>query len=100
MKATKKNVAEAILKKHGHKVELCKGDGYYHFAPAESDWELAKVEPIAHAEETMVYSMWLTDYDVAGWVENYEALIATAEMPDPDHDYNAPIIFKIGKGIY
>lgn len=102
MKATKKNVAAAILEKHGHKVELVKGDGYYYFVTAESDWELAKVEPIAHADGSMVYSMWLTDYDVDGWVSNYEYLIKDVEMPDPDYDYGdvAPITLKFGHGVY
>ena len=100
MKATKKNVAAAILEKFGHRGELVKGDGYYYFSPQSSDWEKAKIEPIAHAETTMVYSMWLTDYDLSGWVANYEYLINGVEMPEPEHDYNAPIVLKIGPGIY
>jgi hypothetical protein len=94
MKATKKNVSAAILKKHGHKVDLVKGDGYHYFSTTESDWELAKVEPIAHAEGSMVYSMWLGDYDVDGWVAQYESLIEGVEMPDLNHDYDAPIVLK------
>lgn len=79
MKATKKNVAAAILKKFGHKVELIKGHGYFHFTSAEEDFRLA---PITYAHDSSVYTNGLWTFDVDRWVSEYESLIEGVEIPE------------------
>ena len=80
MKATKKNVAAAILAKHGHKVELVKGNGYFYFA-AEQDADY-RIEPITYAESPSVWINAFCDTDVEWWVLRYEYLIEDAEVPE------------------
>ena len=80
MKATKKNVAAAILAKHGHKVELVKGNGYFYFAAAQdSDYRL---EPITYAETPSVCINAFCDTDVEWWVARYEDLIDGVLVPE------------------
>lgn len=84
MKATKKNVAAAILEKHGHKVELIKSDGCWYFAAAEgSDW---KAEPISYAYARTVYTMYLSDLDLERWVSEYEEMIEGVVVPTQDDE--------------
>ena len=79
MKATRKNVAAAILAKHGHKVELVKGNGYFYFASDEADYRLA---PITYAHGTSVYVNGLWCFDVDRWVSEYEELIKDVIVPE------------------
>lgn len=78
MKATKKNVAAAIEKKHGHKVELVKGNGYFYFTSAEDDYRTA---PITYAHGVSIYTNGLWTFDVDRWVGEYEYLIEGVEVP-------------------
>ena len=80
MKATKQNVAAAILTKHGHKVELVKGNGYFYFTAADDTYY--RLEPITYAESPSVWINAFCDTDVAWWVCRYEALIEAAEVPE------------------
>ncbi len=89
MKATKKNVAEAIFKKFGHKVELVKGHGYFHFTSAEEDFRLA---PITYAFDSSVYTNGLWTFDVERWVGEYAYLIDGVEVPKTATD---PVTTKI-----
>jgi hypothetical protein len=79
MKATKKNVAAAIFEKHGHKVELVKGNGYFYFSSDEADYRLA---PITYAHGTSVYVNGLWCFDVERWVSEYETLIEDVIVPE------------------
>ena len=80
MKATKKNVAAAILEKHGHKVELVKGNGYFYFAAAQ-DAEY-RLEPITYAETPSVCINAFCDTDVEWWIHRYEDLIDGVLVPE------------------
>lgn len=95
MKATKKNVAAAIEKKHGHKVELVKGNGYFYFTSAEDDYRLA---PITYAHGVSIYTNGLWAFDVDRWVSEYEELIKNAEVPEnPTAEPTSKIIILGGK---
>ncbi len=89
MKATKKNVAAAIFKKFGHKVELIKGHGYFHFTSTEEDFRLA---PITYAFDSSVYTNGLWTFDVERWVAEYADLIEGVEVPE---NATAPVTTKI-----
>lgn len=80
MKATKKNVAAAILKKHGHKVELVKGNGYFYFAVEQgADFY---IEPITYAESPSVYINAFCGTDIDWWVGRYEDMIEGVVVPE------------------
>lgn len=95
MKATRKNVAAAIEKKLGHKVELVKGNGYFYFTSAEEDYRLA---PITYAHGVSVYTNGLWTFDVDRWVGEYEDLIKGVEVPvDATEDPTSKIIIMSNK---
>lgn len=95
MKATKKNVAAAILEKHGHHVQLLKSDGCWYFAAADgADW---KAEPISYAHGRTVYTMWLSDLDLDGWVSSYEEFIEGVEIPTEEYQ---PKVIKLSNKVY
>ncbi len=78
MRLTRNNIAAAILAKHGHKVELVKGAGYFYFTSDEADYRLA---PITYAHGASVYTNGLWTMDIDQWVSAYEDLIEGVEVP-------------------
>jgi hypothetical protein len=90
VRLTLNNVAAAIFDKHGHKVELVKGNGYYYFASAEEDCRTA---PISYAYGHSVYVNGLWCYGtVERWVSEYEDLIKDVIVPeDATEDRTKPI---------
>lgn len=79
MRVTLNNIAKAIFDKHGHKVELVRGNGYYYFTAAEDDYRLA---PITYAHGSSVYTNVLAGWSVDRWVSEYETLIEDAIIPE------------------
>jgi hypothetical protein len=96
MKATRKNVAAAIFKKLGHKVELVKGNGYFYFTSAEEDYRLA---PITYAHGASIYTNGLWTMDVERWVGEYEYLIEGVVVPDNATEEFKTKVIKLG-GVY
>ena len=80
MRLTRNNIAKAIFEKHGHKVELIKGDGYYYFTSAEEDFRTAPIT-YAHGSSIYVNGLWCLD-SIERWVSEYENLIEDAEVPE------------------
>lgn len=97
MKATRKNVAAAIEKKHGHKVELVKGNGYFYFTSAEDDYRTA---PITYAHGASVYTNGLWTFDVDRWVGEYEYLIEGVEVPANATEEKTPNLIKLTAKIF
>ena len=94
MRLTRNNIAAAIFAKHGHKVELVKGNGYYYFSSAEEDYRLA---PITYAHGVSVYTNGLWTMDIDRWVSAYEDLIEDVIVPeDATEDRTKPftLIFR------
>ncbi len=91
MKATRKNVAEAIFKKHGHRVELVKSDGCFYFTSAEEDYRDA---PITFAYGSTIYVNSLWTFDVDRWISEYEDLIEDVIVPKKN-DNPEPKVIKM-----
>ncbi len=79
MRVTLNKIAEAIFEKHGHKVELVKGNGYYYFTSAEEDFLTAPIS-YAHGQSVYVNGLWCIDLE--GWVGRYEDLIEDVIVPE------------------
>ncbi len=93
MKATKKNVAAAILKKHGHKVELVKGNGYFYFAVEQgADFY---IEPITYAKSPSVYINAFCGTTVEWWVGHYEYMIEDVVVPENAGEKHIPRTIKM-----
>ncbi|RKZ88296.1 MAG: hypothetical protein DRQ39_02650 [Gammaproteobacteria bacterium] len=80
MRLTRNNIAAAIYAKHGHKVELLKGDGYYYFTSAEEDCRTAPIS-YAHGQSVYVNGLWCYD-NIERWVREYEDLINDVIVPE------------------
>ena len=93
MRTTRKNIEAAILEKHGHRVEIVKGDGYWYFCSAEEDY---RTSPLTYAAGTSVWVMHLTDFSVDRWVAAYEELIEGVEVPELSEDTGPKTIVLTG----
>jgi len=91
MRLTRNNIAAAIFEKHGHKVELVKGDGYYYFTSAEEDCRTAPIS-YAHGQSVYVNGLWCYE-TIERWVSEYEDLIKDVVMPEePSKKYIPHVI--------
>ena len=93
MKATKKNVAAAILEKFGHKVELVKGNGYFYFAVEQG--ANFYIEPITYAASPSVYINAFCGTTVEWWVGHYEDMIEGVEVPENAGEKKVPSVIKM-----
>jgi len=80
MRLTRNNIAAAIFAKHGHKVELVKGNGYYYFVSAEEDCRTAPIS-YAYGHSVYVNGLWCFP-EVERWVSEYEDLIKDVIVPE------------------
>lgn len=97
MRLTLNNIAKAIFEKHGHKVELVKGNGYYWFTSAEEDFRTAPIS-YAHGQSVYVNGLWCYT-DVERWVAAYEDLIEGVIIPDNATDEPTKKMVILGYGL-
>lgn len=98
MRLTRNNIAAAIFRKHGHKVELVKGDGYYYFASAD-DYRISPIT-YAHGHSVYVNGLWVHG-TVERWVSEYEDLIKDVIVPENATDTrDKPLVIKLNGWIF
>jgi hypothetical protein len=100
MRLTRNNIAAAIFTKHGHKVELVKGNGYYYFSSAEEDFRTAPIT-YAHGVSVYVNGLWCFD-SIERWVSAYEDLIEDVIVPEnaTDEPTSKIIILQSRNNVY